>query len=67
MTAGMDIKVALWDLDDSDMEGRISLLISAVVELLDEKESLLREIEELRSRVGQLEWDTTDHTIPEER
>lgn len=55
MTTGMDLEVALWDLEDSDMEGRISLLISAVVELLDENDSLRREAEELSRRVWELE------------
>lgn len=68
MTNDLDnFNLRYFNLGQDDLVGRVDVLANAVRDLLSENASLRREIEELRSRVGQLEWDTTDHTIPEER
>lgn len=68
MTNDLDnFNLRYFNLGHDDLVGRVDVLANAVRDLLSENASLRREIDELRTRVQHVEWDVTDHTIPEER
>ena len=68
MTNDMDnFNLRYFNLGQDDLVGRVDVLANAVRDMLSENASLRREIDELMTRVQQVEWDVTDHTIPEER
>jgi hypothetical protein len=68
MTNDLDnFNLRYFNLGQDDLVGRVDVLANAVRDLLSENASLRRNIDELMARVQQVEWDVTDHTIPEER